>query len=106
MFTLDDGAVGIKGGVAPGKNHRKRGGVGEVILGSTAGVVGGGTGEGPTVEGPARSPEGPLGPEGAAGNVAGRGPRTMVMATEEPRPGHTQAMEESRNRMREVAFGS
>ena len=90
MFTLDVGAVGIKGGVAPGKNPRKRRGVGEVFLGSAAGVVGGGTGGGPTADGPARRPKGPQGPGGPAGSVAGGGPRTMVVSTDEPRPGHTQ----------------
>ena len=55
-FMLDDGAdveVWIKGGVAPGKNPRKCRGVEEVIFGSKAGTVGGGTGEEPPVKGPA-----------------------------------------------------
>ena len=51
--------VWIKGGVAPGKNPQKRGGVEEVIFGSRAGTEGGRTGEGPPGKGPAKRPGGP-----------------------------------------------
>ena len=88
MFTLDDGAIGIKGGVAPRKIHESAGGGGgEVFLSS---VEGGGTGAGPTAGGPAGRPEGPGRPGGPVRSIAGGGPRTMVTSTAGPRPGHTQ----------------
>ena len=90
MFTLDDGAIGIKGGVAPPKNPRKRGGVEDVFLRVLADVEGGGTGVGPTTGGPRGRAAGPGRPGRPVLVVACTGPRTPVTATAGLCPGHTQ----------------
>ena len=72
------------------KNSAKAQGVEECILGSGAGKVGGGTGEGPPGKGPVKRPVGPWGPVGAAGSEAGWKARTIEVAAAQPRPGHIQ----------------
>ena len=91
-----DGGTGFpagwtKGGVAPEKTPRKRGGVGECISESgRAGIAGGGTGVGPPGKGPGKRPVGPGSPAKAAGGGADWNAPTTEVVTAEPRPGHTQ----------------
>ena len=63
---------------------------GEVFFRVIEGVAGGGTAVGPTSEGPRGGAAGPGRPERPVVDVSGCGPRTLVTATTEPRPGHTQ----------------
>ena len=98
------GALDKRGRGTRKKSSKARGGVEEVIFGSIAGTVGGGTGEGPPVKGPAKHPEGPRGPEGAAGNEASWYTRTMDVASPgrvlEPGEGRGEASSSRRRRHR------
>ena len=83
-------AIGTKGGVAPGKNPRKRGEVETVFLSSDEDVVGGRGGRGPGAGGPPAKVAGPGRRIGPVEDVRGAGPRTCSVVTAGPRPGQVQ----------------
>ena len=91
MFTLDGGAIGIKGGVAPEKKSTIARGGGEVFFRVIEGVEGGGTAVGPTSEGICRARK--------AGK-AGR--RRRWLWTTDPGYGHDGALSGPHPRSRRI----